>query len=179
MDSDTLIWIIVAVVVGLLVIGLLGWLLKKQKDRSVEQHRSEAQELRHDAHARTGAIHEADVRARETEAEADRARLEAERAERRASEAGQARAQEQAAYEDRIREADRLDPDVDHRADDYDPAAGTGSDRGATDATGGIGNGGVVHPEGATHNTDGTLTYPDGSLHHPDGTLVSGGTHRS
>jgi hypothetical protein len=66
---------------------------------------------------------DADRQARDAEANAARARAEAERAERQAAEAGRARDMERAAHEDQIREADRLDPDVDHRSDDYVPDA--------------------------------------------------------
>ncbi len=107
---DTVIWIVVAVVVALLVLGLLAALMSKKK---TEQRKAHAAELRQDAQSRAPELDEADVRAREAEVEAERARLEAERAQARATEAEQARAAEQAGYEDRIREADRLDPAVD------------------------------------------------------------------
>jgi hypothetical protein len=71
------------------------------------------------------------VEAKEAEARAERLRLEAERAQESAAQARQGYDVEQARVEDRIREADRLDPDVDHRTRTYDdevtpPVSGTG-----------------------------------------------------
>ena len=62
--------------------------------------------------------------AHEAEVRAEAARLEAERARREADEASTALAQQEAVREDRLREADRLDPTVDHKADDYRPTTG-------------------------------------------------------
>lgn len=118
METETLVWIIVAVVVALLILGVLAAMMNKKKK---ERHQARATELRHDAATRTPAVEEADVRAREAQVEADRARYEAERAQARAQEAEQARSMEEAGMEDRLREADRLDPGVDTSAGDYRP----------------------------------------------------------
>lgn len=118
MDTDTLIWVIAAVVAALVVIGLLVAQTNKKKQR---QHEARATELRQDAAARTPAVDEADVRAKEAQVEADRARYEAQQAEARAQEAQQARVVEEAELEDQLREADRLDPRVDTSAGDYRP----------------------------------------------------------
>lgn len=118
MDTDTVIWIVVAIVVALVVLGLVAALMGKRRKR---QHEARAAELRQDAAARTPAVEEADVRAKEAQVEADRARYEAERAEARAQEAQQARVVEEAEVEDRLREADRLDPRVDTSSGDYRP----------------------------------------------------------
>ena len=115
---DTVIWIVVAIVAALLILGLLAAMMSKRK---TEHRKAEAAELRSDAHARTADLDEADVRTREAEVEAERARLEAERAEARATEAQQARVAEEASYEDRLREADRLDPTVDTDSPEYQP----------------------------------------------------------
>jgi hypothetical protein len=123
MDTDTLIWIVVAVVVALVVIGLLVALMNKRKQR---QQAARAAELRQDAVTRTPAVDEADVRAKEAQVEADRARYEAQQAEARAQEAQQARLVEEAEVEDRLREADHLDPHVDTAADDYQPQPPSG-----------------------------------------------------
>lgn len=166
---DTVIWIVVAIVVALLVLGLLAALMSKKK---TEQRKAHATELRQDAQSRAPELDEADVRAREAEVEAERARLEAERAQTRATEAEQARAAEQAGYEDRIREADRVDPAVDTGASDYEPdtrypADGDGApprpEERVTART---------HPDGTAHNPDGTVTYPDGTVHREDGSTV-------
>ena len=76
------------------------------------------------------------MEAKEAEARAERLRLEAERAQDSAAQARQGYDVEQARVEDRIREADRLDPDVDHRTRTYDEVAPTapGAGHGSTDA---------------------------------------------
>ena len=116
----TWVWIVIAVVVVLAVVGLLVMAANKKKQ---EQRRTQAGELRTDAHAQSASVLDADRQARDAEAEAARARAEAEAAERQAAEAGRARDMERATHEDQIREADRIDPDVDHRSDDYVPDA--------------------------------------------------------
>ena len=58
--------------------------------------------------------------AQEAEARAQQARAQAERAEAEAHEARTVHQVEEAEHEDRIREADRIDPQVDHKADDYE-----------------------------------------------------------
>ena len=116
----TWVWIVIAVVVVLAVVGLLLMAAKKKKQ---EQRRTQAEELRTDAHAQSASLLDADRQARDAEAEAARARAEAERAEQQAAEAGRARDMEHASHEDHIRQADRIDPDVDHRSADYVPEA--------------------------------------------------------
>ena len=66
-----------------------------------------------------------ELKAREAELEAERKRLEAERAEAEAERARQGHLQEHAKIEDQVREADRVDPDVDHRSPDYVPETST------------------------------------------------------
>lgn len=118
METETVVWIVVAVVLALLLLGLLAALMSKRK---TEHRKTEAAELRQDAHARTPELDQADVRARAAQVEADQARLNAQQAEAQAVEAEQSRAAEQATYEDRIREADRLDPTVDTDSPEYQP----------------------------------------------------------
>lgn len=121
MDTSTIIWIIVVVVLVLLVVGLLAWVAdKKRKERA----RLHAEELRGEASARTGTVQDSQLRAQEAEAEAERKRIEAQRADAAAAQARQGAQVEQATHEDKIREADRVDPDVDHKSTDYEPRAG-------------------------------------------------------
>lgn len=129
METETLIWIIVAVVVAVLILGLLAWLLSK---RQTAQRRTRAGELRDEAASRASALEESDVAAREAEVEADRARYEAEQAQVRAHEARKARTQEEAHQEDKVREADRLDPDTDTSSDEYRPNPPSGGAHRAT-----------------------------------------------
>jgi len=133
-ETDQIIWIIVAVVVVLALLALLAALARKRK---ATQDRHHAESLRQEAHSHQGMVQQEELRAREAEAEAERKRVEAERAESAATEARQAHLQEHARVEDQVREADRVDPDVDHRSEDYQPGTtGTTTGAGSTDATG-------------------------------------------
>jgi FtsZ-interacting cell division protein ZipA len=117
-STESVVWIIVLAVVIIALIGLVGYVMNKKKR---EQNRVRAEGLRDEAGAAATEIPEAQVRAREAEARAERARLAAQKAEEDAARANQVLSTEEARYEDRIREADRLDPAVDHRAPDYQP----------------------------------------------------------
>lgn len=119
METSTIIWIIVVIVVIVVVALIIAALMRKKR---TEQRRHQAEQIRREAVTHAPAIQDSELRAREAELEADRARLEAERAQARADEAARARAMDQAHYEDRVREADRLDPDVDHKSPDYYPS---------------------------------------------------------
>lgn len=110
MDTGTIIWIVVAVVVIALVAGVVMTAMRK---RRVEQDRRRATELREKAHAHTGQAEHSDLAAREAEAEAERARAQAEQAEARATEARRDNLHDQAQVENHVREADHLDPDAD------------------------------------------------------------------
>ena len=72
-----------------------------------------------------GAIRDSRVEAATAQSRADVARTEAERAEQEAAEARRALDMERARQEDELRKADAIDPDVDHRADGYEPGTGT------------------------------------------------------
>jgi FlaG/FlaF family flagellin (archaellin) len=113
MDSSTIIWIIVAVIVVLAIAALVAAALRKKQ---AEQRRREAEQLRQEAVGNVDTIRQTHVGAKEAEVRAERARLEAEQAEAEAAAAQRAVDVERATYEDRLREADRLDPDVDHKA---------------------------------------------------------------
>jgi len=112
-----LIWVIVIAIVALVVIALVALISK----RRTEQRRQRADELREEASARGAELTEAQREAEELRAKADLARSEAARAEEQAATAEQGHRMEQAGYEDKLREADRLDPEVDHRAQEYEP----------------------------------------------------------
>jgi flagellar biosynthesis/type III secretory pathway M-ring protein FliF/YscJ len=149
MDTDTVIWIVVAVLVALVIIGLLAVVMNKRK---TERRRNEAGALREDAHARTAELQEADLHAREAKLEADRASLEAQQAAARAQEADQVRTVEAAGYEDQLREADRLDPGVDTGEPDYSPDTRFPED---TDTGSGTDTGTGTSP---AHRADGSTT---------------------
>lgn len=118
MTTEQIIWIVVIVVAALALIGLI---VSSMRKRSQQDNRARAAEIREQADTKAAVIPEAEARAKAEEARAEEVRLEAERAEERAREARGAVAQEEALHEDRIRAADRLDPDVDHKAKDYTP----------------------------------------------------------
>jgi hypothetical protein len=103
---------------------------------------------------------------------------------------------EQARQEDALREADRVDPDVNHRADDYSPTTpstgtpvaepgttsttstgtGTGTTGTGTTGTGTTGTGTTGTGTGATSTGSTGTTNPDGTTTDP---AVNPGTHRA
>lgn len=127
MDTDTIIWIVVAAIVLLALLALAAAAMKKKKAQKAHEHRARAQELRTEAAGHVENVGQAKVGAKEAEARAERARLEAERADQEAAAAKQALAAEKEEYEQRLRDADRLDPDVNHKAKDYSPTPPTGT----------------------------------------------------
>lgn len=115
-------WIILAVVLVLLIAAAIVLALRAKKKRELAQQQQRAHELRHEAETQhAGGLSVAQREAQEAEAKAQLARAEAERAEAERLRAEEGLAQQEARREDTLREADRLDPDVDHRADDYTP----------------------------------------------------------
>ncbi len=128
MSTEMLILLIVVVVVVLLAIGLFAMMSSRRKAEQAEQDRAHAGQIRGEAAATGTAVRDSDLEAREAKIEADRARLEAEQAESRASEAQQGVQVEEARREDKFREADRVDPDVDHRSEGYTPDTTTAPD---------------------------------------------------
>jgi hypothetical protein len=112
-----LIWVIVIVVVVLVAVALVAMTGK----RRTEHRRERADALREEASTQAAVLPETQREATELRAKADLARTEAARAEEQAASAEQGHRIEQASYEDKLREADRLDPEVDHKAADYEP----------------------------------------------------------
>ena len=120
----TLIIIIVILVVVLAAAALV--IQRKNREANVAR----ADQLRSQAASTAQAtIAPAQDRAATAEAEAAEARAVAERAEAEAAQARTAAQQEEAAHEAQIRAADRLDPRVDHKADDYAPQVAGGADQ--------------------------------------------------
>lgn len=143
-------WIILAVViVVVLLLALAIWRSMRHKARSAQ-----AEELRSEARSHSAEIGTSRAEAKEAEVRADAARMEAERAQREAEAAQTALAQEEATHEDRLREADRLDPSVNHKASDYQPTAPETVDSdgtGGTQATDAESHGGAYHSTGGAH----------------------------
>ena len=118
MDTDTLIWIIVAVVVVLAMLAVVVMALRKKGEQELENRREHAGELRQQATSTAPDVTEAQLRAEEAEAKASLARTEAQRADEQAEAAKHRLATEEAGHEDLLRDADRVDPDVDQRGAD-------------------------------------------------------------
>ena len=130
-------WIILAVViVVVLLIALAVWRSMQRK-----KHAAQAEELRSEARKHAADLGPSRQEAREAQLRAEAAQLAAERAQRDADAASTTLAQQEAVREDRIREADRLDPSVNHKASDYQPVDPdmTGDDTSASgETTGGM-----------------------------------------
>jgi len=102
-------WSIWLIVIAAAVI-LAGLIVSVTGRRRVRHRRTRAEELLRDATAHASGLPESRRRAEELRAEADLARAEAARAEHRAATAERAHRVEVAGYEDRLREAERIDP---------------------------------------------------------------------
>jgi hypothetical protein len=118
MSSEQIIWVLVAIVVVAALVGVAMMASRRRGTAKVEQ-------LREDAVAGASGL-------TSSRAEAQEARAEAEAAQNRAAQAQQGAAMDEAVVEDRVREADRIDPDVDHQADDYRPETPTARGDAAT-----------------------------------------------
>jgi uncharacterized membrane protein len=113
-------WLVIILIVlaVILAVALIGVAVKRKKDQVA---RERASELRSDAAPTAAAPPVEEARAREAQAEADRVRAEADKLEAHAQEQRTSYDMTRAQQEDSLREADRLDPDVDHRSSDYQP----------------------------------------------------------
>ncbi|MEP9381278.1 hypothetical protein [Nocardioides sp. KR10-350] len=154
---STIGWIIVAIIVAIIVIAALIAGVVAARKRRREQRAAQAAELRSAALEQRPDLSAARHGTAESEANAKLARAEGDRAEEEAARSRRALDQEEATHEDRLREADRLDPAVDDEADDYQPGAnlsqGEAGTEGRTYATGA--GRGTRPPDGATPTTDG------------------------
>lgn len=143
-----LVVVVILVIVLAVVLGLLG--ARKRREAQQAADRQRAAELRDEARAQEKAVQDRDLAARETELEADRARLEAERkakeaeqeqiaAERRRAEAEEQRAaveKDRSSVQERLAEADRLDPDTPDPGTPDPEQRGTAGTSGAGTAAG-------------------------------------------
>ena len=116
--------LIIVLVIIAVVIAVAAFLVQR-KNR--EANVARADQLRAQAATQAQAtIAPAQERAAAAEAEAEQARAVAAKAEAEAEEARLAAQQIEATHEGQVRAADRIDPRVDHKADDYAPqVAGT------------------------------------------------------
>ena len=102
----------------LVAVVLISAALRRKKDQVA---RERASELRSDAAATAATTQIQEARAREAQAEADRARAQADKLAAHAEAERTSYDMTRAQHEDHLREADRLDPDVDHRSAEYQP----------------------------------------------------------
>lgn len=113
-------WILIGLVVlAVVVAAVLAWTAMKRKKHQVARER--AGELRSEAAGTATATASQEARAREAQAQAEIARARADELELQAREERTSFDMTRATQEDRVREADRLDPEVDHRDPEYHP----------------------------------------------------------
>jgi flagellar biosynthesis/type III secretory pathway M-ring protein FliF/YscJ len=112
MDSQDIVWIVVAVVVVLALVALARMLMTRKRERDLAARREHATELRTEASQHAQELPDTGLRAQEERLKAERLRLEADRAQQRAQEAETGYQQQAALHEDRLREADQIDPDA-------------------------------------------------------------------
>lgn len=116
--------LIIVIVIVVVVLGGAAFLAQRKK-RESEIAQAEAVRAQAADQARS-TLPDAQDRAAEAEAQAAEARAAAERAEAEARAAQVEASQVEAEHEAQVRDADRIDPRVDHKADDYEPqVAGT------------------------------------------------------
>lgn len=112
MDTEEVIWIVVAVAVVLALVALAWMLMRRKHEKDAVEKRQRAAELRSEADHRAQVLPDAELRAKEERVKAEALRLDAERAEVRAQEAETRFLQQSAGREDKLREADQIDPDT-------------------------------------------------------------------
>ncbi len=118
MSTSQIIWIVVIVVAAL---ALIAVVVVSMRSKSRQDNKVRASHLRDQADTQAAGLPDAQAKAEQAEARAEQARLEAQRVEEQAADARLSVDRQQAAHEDQIRAADRLDPDVDHKSKDYSP----------------------------------------------------------
>ncbi|MDQ4038082.1 MAG: hypothetical protein M3313_06980 [Actinomycetota bacterium] len=140
METSTIIWIVVAVLV---VLALIAVAYKMSGRRKLDRQRTKADQIRQEAASEETTVrrHEADAAeqdalARQARAEADRKAAEAERLQLEAEERAEQASAKRSEHVDRLRSADEVDPDVpdhsggshaDRSADGRDVGPGPGS----------------------------------------------------
>jgi FtsZ-interacting cell division protein ZipA len=141
MDTNTIVWIIIGVVVVIAIVAIVIWLTsRKRREAQVEAGRRKAEDLRAQAYESDVAARErqasaeqaqaeakrADADAQEAAAQAERARLESERLAREGAGEQTEAAKYRTESQDHLREAATVDPD----------AHNDGDRRGATERAG-------------------------------------------
>jgi FtsZ-interacting cell division protein ZipA len=116
MDTSTIVWIVLAVIV---VLAIVAFVVSRSRGRRVEAERNKAAEMRneaaeHDRRLRAQEAESAETRARAqlAEAEAQKRQLEAERLASEAEDRSQSAEAVRRERDERLRLADKRDPDV-------------------------------------------------------------------
>jgi hypothetical protein len=119
-EGENMKWLVIVLIVlaVILAVALISTAMKRKKDQVA---RERASELRSDAAATAATTQVQEARAREAQAEADRVQAQADKLEAHADEQRTSYDMTRAQQEDSLREADRVDPDVDHRSSEYQP----------------------------------------------------------
>lgn len=110
MDSGQLVWIIIVIVVALAIVGLVVFFGRKRK---LNADRSRAVEMRQQAETDELGAREGEAKAARAEADAQQAEVDAERLRREARDRQEEARTVREGSQERVREADQLDPDVD------------------------------------------------------------------
>lgn len=116
MSTAQIIWVIVAIAAVAVLVAVV-WFASHRSGQKAERHRARAAELRQEADAHRADLEESEEHARRAAAEAEQAEAEAQRARAQAVEAEREAAVDEAHVRDRLRDADRIDPDADTGAD--------------------------------------------------------------
>lgn len=118
METQDIIWIIVAVVVALLLLGLLAMALKKRSEHQTSAKRKEAGQLRQEAAQRGVKVRRREAEAAAVDADARKARADAElraaeadRLEMEAKKRRRAAASERSEVDQKWDRAEHIDPD--------------------------------------------------------------------
>jgi FtsZ-interacting cell division protein ZipA len=140
-------WLVIILIVlaVILAIALIATAIKRKRE---QVGRERASELRSDAAATAATTQVQEARAREAQAEAAKVRAQADELEAHAQEQRTSYDMTRAQQEDSLREADRVDPDVDHRSSEYQPDLnGTPEHRSATEPDTGTSTQGRGRPD--------------------------------
>lgn len=120
--------IIVLIVVVIVAVLLAAYAVAMMRRNKQGRDRRRADELRHEAQDQATGLRRDEARVRQDEAAAAKARADAEaklaeadRAEALANERRGGLHVQRGRQEDAVRSADQLDPDVDHKAEHYEP----------------------------------------------------------
>jgi hypothetical protein len=163
MNSGQLIWIIIVIVVALVLVGLVVFFGRKRK---LNADRGRAVEMRQQAETDELGAREGEAKAARAEADAQQAEVDAERLRREARDRQEDARTVREGSQERVREADQLDPDVDAggRRDAQTGEGRPGPDGGAGQPAQGTGPGSDISGDGRSSRNQGG---PEDQLRRP------------